>query len=150
MIDLVAANHTNRELELRLKGSKPLAMFYAYTSDLPDERLIPEEAFLTHINNGTFIRDAIVFDEYAQHTKCNVKLKYVFFALPEEAWRIKAMILIKQSFKKTLKWNPTLERIECSLLGYTDAEVDAWCNKAALNKSKSNETGAENANTKSA
>lgn len=45
MIDLIAANHTGRELTLMRSGKKPLAMFYAEISALPDENLIPELAF---------------------------------------------------------------------------------------------------------
>jgi hypothetical protein len=137
LIDLVAANHTNRELELMLLGCKPLAMFYAYVSELPDERLIPEEAFFPHVKSGQFLREEIVYEDYVQQLKCNEQIKYVFFALPQEAWRIKAMLLLKHSFRKSsYAWNETLERIESALLGYTDDEIDAWCNKASTLQEK--------------
>jgi hypothetical protein len=48
MIDLQAANHTNRELELMLAGRKPLAWFYGEISGLPNEGIIPESRFGPH------------------------------------------------------------------------------------------------------
>jgi len=45
VVDLKAANHTNRELELMLAGKKPLAWFYDEISVLPHEKIIPEARF---------------------------------------------------------------------------------------------------------
>ena len=62
MIDLKAANHTNRELELMLDGRKPLAVFYAGTEELPNEDLVPEKHFESYVVQGKFIREEAVFD----------------------------------------------------------------------------------------
>lgn len=129
MIDLAAANHTNRELQLMLSGSKPLAMFYALVSELPDERLIPEDRFASYVAEGRFLREEVIYNEAFELASVrNSQTKYVFFAVPDEAWRIRAMLLVQHSFRKSsYRWNETLERIESALLGYTDDEIDAWC-----------------------
>jgi hypothetical protein len=110
-----------------LEGKKPLAMFYAEISELPNEDLIPEEAFGVHVASGRFVRGETTV-EAAYHPKLerNVLVRYVFFALKDEAWRINAIrLLLKESAKSG--WNETCERMEGSLLGYTDKENDAHC-----------------------
>jgi hypothetical protein len=127
MVDLDAANHTNRELELMLAGRKPLAMFYAEASELPDERLIPEDRFASFAASGLFVRgETHVPGGFHDGTQRDLQFKYVFFALKGEQWRIPAMkILLHESVKGG--WNETCERGESSLLGYTQPEIDAWC-----------------------
>jgi hypothetical protein len=51
----------------------------------------------------------------------------VFFALEEEAWRIPAFILAYKVRKKMGCHTEEIERIESSLLGYAEEEIDAWC-----------------------
>jgi hypothetical protein len=86
VIDLMSANHTGRELELMLTGKKPLAMFYAFLEELPNEALIPEELFAKHVFSGKLIRgETILIQEPNQKLKEAAQLKYVFFALENEA-----------------------------------------------------------------
>ena len=130
MIDPAAANHTGRELELMLAGKKPLAMFYAEIGELPDDELIPEERFATYVVSGQFVRgETMVEAAYHPALKRNVKVKYVFYALRSEAWRIPAMILAMDVHKKVPgpRPNEALDRITGALLGYTEAEMDAYC-----------------------
>ena len=128
MIDLAAANHTGRELELMLAGKKPLAMFYGEIGELPHEELIPEEQFAPYLNGGKFVRGETIL-EGAFHPiwKRNVRVKYVFFALKNEAWRIPAMILVLTARRKAEAPDLTSERLIGALLGYTEAEIDAQC-----------------------
>ncbi len=131
MIDLVSANHENRELELMLAGRKPLAMFYEVLSLLPEEEFIPEEKFSPYVASGQFVRgESDIAGPYSQKLGRETKIKYVLFALKEEEWRINAMLLLKKQHARTLAWNETCERIESALLGYTDEEIDTWCRKA--------------------
>jgi hypothetical protein len=128
VIDLAAANHTGRELELMLAGKKPLAMFYADLGWLPDEEIIPEERFAPYVTTGEFVRSEIVYEDgYHPVWQRDIRTKYVFFALNAEAWRIPAIILAKAVRKKVQSPNEALDRIEGALLGYTDEEVDAYC-----------------------
>lgn len=130
MIDLSAANHTDRELELMLDGKKPLAMFYEDLSFLPDEELIPENKFAPHVASGKIVRcETLIRGVFSPRLGRETQIKYVLFALTEEEWRINAMLLLKEQHQKTLEWNETCERIESSLLGYTEEETDAWCKR---------------------
>ena len=130
MIDLVAANHEGRELELMLAGRKPLAMFCEELSCLPDEEFIPENRFSPYVASGQFIRDEIVVSgPFSQELGRETNIKYVLFAVKDEGWRINAMLLLKKLHAKTIAWNETCELFESTLLGYTDEEIDAWCNK---------------------
>jgi hypothetical protein len=128
VIDLAAANHTGRELELMLAGKKPLAMFYGEIGELPHEELIPEGQFAPYLNGGEFVRGETIL-EGAFHPiwKRNVRVKYVFFALKNEAWRIPAMILVLTARRKAEAPDLTSERLIGALLGYTEAEIDAQC-----------------------
>ena len=129
MIDLQAANHTNRELELMLAGKKPLAMFYDEVSFLPHEEIIPEEKFAPYVTSGRFVRgDEIYAGDFHAGLGRNVSIKYVFFAIAEEAWRIPALSFLLRIRYRMSSWqSEEFERMEGLLLGYTDEEVDAWC-----------------------
>jgi hypothetical protein len=129
MIDLEAANHTNQELQLMLAGRKPLSMFYDEVSVLPHEDIIPEERFSPHVASGLFVRGEETYTG-CFHTGLNrnEQIKYVFFALAKDAWRIPAISLLLRIRYKTGNWqSEEFERMEGCLLGYTDEEVDAWC-----------------------
>jgi hypothetical protein len=128
MVDPAATNHTGHELELMLARKMPLATFYGEIGELPDEELIPEERFGPSISSGEFVRGETIL-ELAYHPvwKRNVKVKYVFYALKNEAWRIPAMVLVLTTRLKTQAPDVTSERLVGALLGYTDAEIDAHC-----------------------
>jgi hypothetical protein len=130
MIDLNAANHTNRELELMLAEKKPLAMFYDETSVLPHEEIIPEEKFAPYVSAGLFVRGEETYTgEFHPGLNRNIQIKYVFFALAREAWRIPAISLLLRVRYQMNSWQcEEVERMESFLLGYTADEIDAWCN----------------------
>ena len=113
-----------------LEGKKPLAMFYAEISELPHEELVPESRFKPYLDSGRFVRGETTL-ELAYHPKLkrNVRAKYVFFALKAEEWRVPAITLVLQTGVKTRKYDETHERLISSLLGYTEAEIDALCAK---------------------
>jgi hypothetical protein len=101
MIDLIAANHTNRELEVMLEGRKPLAFFCDEINVLPHEEIIPEERFRPYVESGRFVREEIVLNGgFNPRLGRDDQIKYVFFALKEEAWRIPAFILAYKVHKK--------------------------------------------------
>lgn len=129
MINLNAANHTNRELELMLAGKKPLAMFYDEMSVLPHEGIIPEEKFAAYVSNGLFVRGEETYaGEFHPGLDRQEQIQYVFFALAEEAWRIPALSLLLRVRYRMNSWHSEeMERMESFLLGYTDEEIDAWC-----------------------
>ena len=128
MIDLAAANHTNRELELMLDGRKPLAVFCDEISVLPHEEIIPEERFRFYVESGLFVRDEAIFNAgFHAGLGRDAMVKYVLFATKDEAWRIPAFLLLRKVSMRAPRHTEELERIESALLGYTDEEIDAWC-----------------------
>lgn len=131
MVDLKAANHTNRELDLMLKGTKPLAIFGDDLSVYPDDEIFPESKFLPYVLSGQFVHHSMVIEgEFMPALGRKIHSKYLFYALAEHAWRIPAMVQLIQIRNRTpVMWQSEgLERYESSLSGYTDEEVDAWCN----------------------
>jgi hypothetical protein len=121
-----AHSHTNRELELMLAGRKPLAMFYAYTHELPNEELIPETAFALYVESGRFLRQDLEL-ENVDTNGAVLTLRYVFYVLPSQEWRAQLMTVLKRAINQGCGWNEACERIEGTLLGYTDEENDAHC-----------------------
>ncbi|WP_434034738.1 hypothetical protein [Cupriavidus sp. a3] len=112
--------HTNRELLLMLQGRKPLSVF---TDDGPStdsvSSLFPEAKFDTHVETGRFVKYA-----YAEPVDNGLRrVRWVFYALPEEAWRIKAYVLLFETSKRS-GWNEGFERMQGSLLGYSEQEND--------------------------
>jgi len=119
-------SHTGRELALMLSGKKPLAVFCAEASELPWEELIPEDAFAPHVQSGRVLRHDF---EVRSNTPsgASMDLRYVLFALPGEETRFQIMRTLKRALHSGSGWNETCERIEGTLLGYSDEENDAHC-----------------------
>jgi hypothetical protein len=109
-----------------LAGRKPLAMFYALTHELPWEELIPEEAFRPHVEAGLFSREDLDLETTAPDG-APVVVRYVFYAALGQEWRIQVMSVLKRGLSAGGGWNETCERVEGTLLGYSDDENDAHC-----------------------
>ncbi len=109
--------HTNRELGLMLAGKKPLASFSDGEGWYPDVASRYIRLFDRHVAAGTFIRR----DHYSDMSwgRCH----RIFFALPNEEWRIGEMIELMSS---THTWSADKERREGELLGYADWMNDYW------------------------
>jgi hypothetical protein len=129
MVNLELANHTNRELELMLEGRKPLSMFYDEVSALPHEDIIPEERFSPYLISGQFVRAEETYTgDFHAGINRKLQIKYVFFALAEESWRIPAISLLVRIRYQMNSWqSEEFERMEGHLLGYTEEEINAWC-----------------------
>jgi hypothetical protein len=110
--------HTNRELSLMLAGTKPLAVF---SESLPNPgiELIPERRFDPYVHAGRFIKQEHV------SVLADLRTRSVLYALPREAWRIPAYLLLKSTAEK-VGWNESFERMEGSLLGYQDWQNDQY------------------------
>lgn len=121
-----SSSHTGRELELMLSGRKPLARFSEVSSLLPWEEIIPEEAFAPHVQAGLIRREDIEVDA-KDLSGVPIKMKYVFYALQGHEWRIQLMIVLVRALSAGAGWNETCERVEGTLLGYTDDENDTHC-----------------------
>ncbi len=110
--------HTNRELELMLQGTKPLAAFSEVFELSYDEWIIPEKAFAPHIARGTIIKR-----EHISIGPLNRKSRSVLYALLGEEWRIDAYLLMWEVAQKS-GWNESMERMEGRLLGYEEWQCD--------------------------
>jgi hypothetical protein len=112
--------HTCRELAMMLAGTKPLAAFLG--PHRPGEEVveIPERVFAPHIASRRFVmRELIEPPPSVGHPP----LRHVLYALPHEAWRIDAYLLLWRTAEKS-GWNEGFERMEGSLLGYEDWQND--------------------------
>lgn len=112
--------HTNRELLLMLQGRKPLSVF---TDDAPStgssSQFFPEGKFDAYVAAAKIVKY-----EYAEPIDNGPpRVRWVFYALPEEAWRIKAYVLLFETSKRS-GWNEGFERMQGSLLGYSEQEND--------------------------
>lgn len=117
--DLSYATHTNRELNLMLKGQKPLASFVGqYPPHLEIEE-IPERLFDPYVVLGRFVKREYVEIDSASGRK----LRRVLYALPSEDWRIDAYILLHET-ASTSGWSEGFERMEGALLGYSHWQIE--------------------------
>jgi hypothetical protein len=117
--DLPYKVHTNRELALMLKGSKPLAYFYGQYPPHPDIEEIPERLFDPHVAAGRFVKREYVVPMPGGKV---LGTQHVLYALPNQEWRINAMILLYDTATET-GWSEGFERMQGALLGY-----EAWQN----------------------
>jgi hypothetical protein len=121
--------HTNRELEFMLRGIKPLAWFSDMIFDDSDI-WEPDEGFERQVQSGAFVKHEVreTWEPYPFGDHLVRGKWHRFYALKDEAWRIPAFILLKKVGDKH-PWNDALERLEGSLLGYTDEQNDEWLAK---------------------
>ena len=114
--------HTNRELSMMLVGEKPLTVFCDTYVAGSDSTVVRDEKFRPYVQAGRFIRrEHIEMD--AQDASDSIR--WIFYALPREEWRIDAYILMKRTAKFS-GWNDGFERMEGSLLGYTDEQNSVY------------------------
>ncbi len=120
--------HTGYELALMLDGVKPLARFSVEYPTKPDD-WVPDSLFGPHVQSGALVR--FTADEpYNQpmpirNGRLFAGVRWIFYARHGEEWRIDAHLLIWRQLKHG-PWNETLERLDGSLLGYTEAQNDWW------------------------
>jgi hypothetical protein len=126
--------HEQRELELMLAGEKPLAMF---TEVWPVESgFIPEDDFRPHVHAGRMImREAFEPAPAIGNRPENLKIRCVLYALPNEAWRIDAMLLLRSIYARQGGWDEGLERMIGSLLGYSQADIDTFIERISARRS---------------
>lgn len=117
--------HEGRELELMLAGEKPLAMF---TEVRPIENgVVPEDEFSPLVRDGRIIM-CETFEPAPPIASIPEKLQIrcVLYALPGETWRIEAMLLVRSVYANHGGWDEGLERVIGKLLGYSEADIDAF------------------------
>lgn len=112
--------HEGRELELMLAGKKPLAMF----SDIvPSCYEWPDAVFEPHVSSGELVKKEFLTETPdGRH-----KVRTLFFALPDEAWRIdEAYALSRKQFETWCdEASETCARLG-RLLGYREEDIRAF------------------------
>jgi len=112
--------HEDRELELMLSGTKPLAMFSDAVGS-PYE--FPEERFAPYVADGTIVRREVIYRSMKSELPC----RCVYFARAGEEWRIEAMHRITESlFVRGKSTSPEIEREIGRLLGYAEADIEEF------------------------
>jgi hypothetical protein len=119
--------HTNYELGMMLRREKPLAVFSEVNliSFPPLHRYL--RMFDRHVSAGRFVKREHTeqIDEALGRSANHISM--VYYALPDEAWRINAMIELRTKLhSKVQAWTTADERAEGLLLGYTAMQNDAW------------------------
>jgi hypothetical protein len=120
--------HTGYELALMLDGMKPFAKFSIEYPTEPGE-FADEVLFEPHVRSGLLVK-RVMDEPFAPPIRTRSGrvfegTRQVFYACRGEEWRIDAYLLLWQQLKHG-SWNETLERLDGSLLGYTDAQNDWW------------------------
>ena len=117
-------SHTGRELELMLTRGKPLAHFSDYYPPEPSEEIVPCDAFAPYVRSGQFEERLFVELQEPDTTASHVRGVYhALYAVAGEVWRIDAYIAMLRE-ANDVGWNERFERLQGSLLGYTDREND--------------------------
>jgi len=108
--------HGGRELDLMLKGLKPLSVF-SHVETASGLASFLSRYFEPLVGSGELVSARLDDDGSRAPT--------LMFALPNEAWRFEAYRLMADTARAT-NWNDALERIEGSLLGYTFDQNNQW------------------------
>jgi len=117
--DLPYDTHTDREYDMMLRSEKPMAYFcfkdglsFEDVCAQPFDRLVAEG----RVNEFRFSipsRDA------------STQYHYVVYTSPTETWRANCLEFLKRGMALS-PWSEGLERMEGSLLGFTDEENDIF------------------------
>jgi hypothetical protein len=135
LLDLAAARHCGRELELMLAGRKPLALFYDDALAPAGEAAIPEARFDAYVARGDLVKGAATLELPDPELGEPARVRYVLYALREEHWRIPAMLLALELHGRAPGLaDEGLERMICALLGYTPEETAACLEAGVLER----------------
>jgi hypothetical protein len=120
--------HDGYELELMLAGKKPLSFFYENVDVSAADSTLPEVDFQKFVDDGRICKEEFIL-EAALHpvTQQPIRIRYLFYAIKGEEWRIPAMILVIKTMIANKKApDEGLDRIVGSLLGYTNSQNDEY------------------------
>ena len=125
--------HEGIELELMLAGTKPAAMFYGA---IPwEEHCIPENEFDPYVDNGRFVKKVVTYPELFKTRLPVDHVRYVFYALISEAWRVDELERIQNEIHEYVRLNINNRKIEDfeptdiaigHLLGYTEEQIQIF------------------------
>jgi len=107
-----------------LRGVKPLSMF---VETIPAEfDIFPERDFDDAVSSGHLVKHVSI-ETINIPSGTEEKIRRVLYALPSEAWRIQAVLLIQHLYSSLGDgWHPDLDRAIGLLLGYERADVEKF------------------------
>ncbi len=113
-----------------LAGKKPLALFY---DTVPECGVIPDKKFAPHVQSGKVVeRERIFPSSEGSKTESTPPVRVVFYALPEEVWRIdQALSLMEEVLFQPGRPNDEDDSRLGHLLGYTEVEIKGKANAQA-------------------
>ncbi|MCP3446944.1 hypothetical protein [Bradyrhizobium sp. CCGUVB14] len=112
--------HTNRELGLMLRGTKPLAYFGDFVGREPEICIRYWRMFDRHVAVGRLIKHELIEACPDVPRLAHRRLLYV---LPGHEWRIDAMLML---LDEPGAWSDARERRFGELLGYENWQIDYW------------------------
>jgi hypothetical protein len=112
--------HTNRELGLMLRGTKPLAYFMEVVGREPEIYIRYWPMFDRHVAAGSLIKREVI-EAIPQLPKLDSRR--LFYALPGQEWRVDAMLTL---LNEAGFWSDDRERRFGELLGYEGWQIDYW------------------------
>lgn len=107
--------HEGGELDLMLKGKKPLARF-ALEHKTPQTIAKSEAAFRPHVARGTFLRFQFKGEEFDR----------IYYCRPTEEWRVKVLELVDRVLEIGAHDFTIydLHRLDGTLLGYSKTDIE--------------------------
>ncbi len=107
-----------------MAGKKPLSMF---VEPLDSEfEYFPEDDFDSLVAKGKLVK-RVSLEPIVDPSGKDSQVRRVVYALPDEAWRIDAILLVQNLYGSLLPgWRPDLERIIGLLLGYERADIESY------------------------
>lgn len=108
--------HTNRELDLMIAKSKPMAVFYKNTKEDFD------------IYGGQKFEELYKKHSFKKRVLRHNNVEYTFFTLPREQWRVEAYMLMLE-LRDSQGNNRHTEWLEGQLLGYTEEQNKEFLEK---------------------
>jgi hypothetical protein len=112
--------HTNRELGLMLRGTKPLAYFMDVVGREPEICIRYWRMFDRNVAVGRLLRREVI---EACPELPQLKYRRLFYALPGHEWRVDAMLTL---LNEPEAWSDARERRFGELLGYEGWQIDYW------------------------
>ncbi len=109
---------------MMLRGEKPLAVFVDGYDRFPEAVQRYLACFDRHVSEGVLLKREYVVPDGAIRGGCK-GWHTIIYALPEEAWRIDAMIALRLSNQRSLDH----EREEGRLLGYEEWQNEIWLSR---------------------
>lgn len=115
------ALHTNRELEMMLAGTKPLAVFaHERVDGFEKSDALANQDFATYVANGT-LSEHVRTIARRMPDGSPLDIDYYFYTLHGEEWRVEAFSLLLDLMGRGA-WCSQLEWLEGKLLGYGDEQ----------------------------